>query len=410
MKICLVNSFFEPDILGGAEISVKILAQNLIKKNIDVSIICSGEEDKVECLDGIRIYRVKVNNLYTPKKYIENNNSISKLNKILYKSIEINNVFNKKKLKSILEKEAPDIVHVNNIYGISSVIWTVAHEINIPIIQTLRDYFIMCPKSTLIKSDNKKCTKVNNYCYIYRKIYKYMSKKIDYITAPSQHTLNKFIDEKYFVNIKSKCVYNAIDFDKDKIYKLYSEKINKNRKIIRFIYLGALVEHKGVKELIGAFNKISENADIELHIAGKGDLEEYVKNFSKINKKIIYHGFLKGRDLEELLYKVDILIAPSKWEEPFGRIVLDAYKNAMPVIVSKNGGLKEIVQDKITGVVLDKVDEYEISNAINFFLENSNSIDNMLKETIKYLNEFSIDSQTNEFIKIYKQVIKEINQ
>lgn len=403
MKVCLVNSFYEPDILGGAEVSVKILAENLIKKGIEVFVICSGEEDTEEIINGVKVYRRKINSICTTKSYIQNNEKINKCNKIIYKSIEINNIFNKNKFKYILEKENPDVVHVNNIYGISSSIWSVANLMNIPIVQTLRDYFIMCPKSTLLKSSGNKCTKENIVCKTYRNIYRKLSNNISYVTAPSNHTLNKFIESKYFRNINYKCIYNSIDINIDQVNKIYEEKLKRDCETIRFIYLGALTEHKGIKELIESFKSI--NMNLELHIAGKGDLENYIKESTFKNKNIIYHGFLSGEELEKLLYKGDILIAPSKWEEPFGRIVLDAYKNAMPVIVSNNGGLKEIVDNKYTGLILSEVNKNEIIKSIEYFANNKANIKSMLYNTKEILYKFTVDNQIDEFIEIYNKVI-----
>lgn len=405
LKVCLVNSFYEPDVLGGAEVSVKILAEHLNKRGIEVFIICTGDYDKIEYINGIKVYRVKSNNICTTKNYIKNNRGINKISKLLYKSIEINNILNKRKFKKILQEENPNIMHVNNIYGLSSSIWHVAHKMDIKIVQTLRDYFIMCPKSTLIKSDNMKCIKENLACSIYRNIYIHMSKNIDYITAPSNHTLGEFINTGYFKNIKSECIYNAIDIDIDKVNKLYEYKINKKRDKIKFVYLGALVRHKGIIELIDAFKNIDSKINVELHIAGKGELENYIIDICSKSKNIKYHGFLNSSYLEKLLYKMDVLVAPSKWEEPFGRIVLDAYKNAMPVIVSSNGGLKEIVENKSTGIILSDVSESDIRNAISYFTDEKNIVE-MLYNAKKMLEKFTIDNQVDRFIKIYNSSLE----
>lgn len=94
--------------------------------------------------------------------------------------------------------------------------------------------------------------------------------------------------------------------------------------------------------LLENFMKIS-GTNIELHIAGSGPLESRVKECALLDNRIIFHGFLSEQQLNSLLEKSDILICPSMWSEPFGRIILDAYKNAMPVITTGFGGMGEIV-------------------------------------------------------------------
>ena len=355
MKVCLLNSFYEPDILGGAEISVKILAEKLNELGIETFVVSTGDVDKVEYINKVKVYRVNIGSNITAKKYVTNDYN-GRLKKLKYKLLEIKNPIVKIKLQRIFHQERPDIIHVNNIYGISTEVWNVSNKMNIKVLQTLRDYFLICPKSTL--SCNEKC-ECSMICKIYRKTFNSLTKKIDYVTAPSKYVIDEFTSRGYFKDIENECVYNAIDIDIEKLESTYVKKISKEINEINFIYLGALSEHKGLLELIKSF-KLIEHNNIRLHIAGKGQLEEFVRKASQEDNRIQYHGFIQGEKLERLLMGSDILVAPSLWNEPFGRIVLDAYKFAMPVIVSNKGGLPEIVEHKNTGIVLTVVISFTI--------------------------------------------------
>ena len=67
MKILFITTLYEPYIGGGAEISNKILAEGLIKKKINIEVITSGKEEKIEEISGVKIRRIFFNKIL--KKY-----------------------------------------------------------------------------------------------------------------------------------------------------------------------------------------------------------------------------------------------------------------------------------------------------------------------------------------------------
>ena len=73
---------------------------------------------------------------------------------------------------------------------------------------------------------------------------------------------------------------------------------------------------------------------------------------TKKDNRIEFVGFLNEQQVSQLLQSADVLLCPSLWEEPFGRVVLDAYKNAMPVICSNMGALPELVEDQIWHIAI----------------------------------------------------------
>lgn len=391
MRICLVNSFYYPNIIGGAELSVLKLAEQLKKEGHQVYVICTSDKESIDIINGIEVHRLKINNIYNPIDKLEYHKKISKSRNILYSVINTYNIFNYRMLNDKLKKIQPDILHINNIDGISIVIWSVAKKMNIKIVQTLRDYSLLkCGKGILNKIRNP--------------IYKLLSNNVDCITAPSKYTINSFIDNDYFKSSKKKVIYNAIDFSDEIVIKSLNQKIirSKHNENIRFVFLGRLDEGKGIKYLVDTFRKISDN-HIELVIAGKGEYEEYIKGVAKIDKRIKYKGFMNETGIEELLYNSDVLIIPSLWEEPFGRVIIEAYKFAMPVIGSNIGGIPEIINDK-TGILVEKGSESELQQAIKYF-SNRENIDKYIVNCSNEIKKYDIKIQSKEFTKLYESII-----
>lgn len=398
MKVCIVNSYYYPDIIGGAEISIQTLAENLIKKGIKVTIICLGKIEEKEKINGVDVYRIIPNNLYNPLGSKNN----SKIKKMGYRILDIYNALNYKKLRQRLKEINPDIVHVNNIFGISPVIWRVCKDNNIKCIHTIRDCYLMCPKINLINSRKQLCINKSILCKTYSKLNQNLSREVDYVTAPSKFILDLFYKNKFFKNVEGEYIYNSIDVSNNT--QLYlNEKQERISDKINIIFLGALDTHKGLEVLLEAFSK-TENDNLNLHIAGKGRLEFLVRENMKKDSRIKYHGFVEKEDKENLLRLGDILIIPSICYEAFGRVVIDAYKYSMPVIGTKIGGITEIIQNEKTGLLIEPNNVEDIKNSLIYFSDRGN-IKKMQINCIETLEKFLVDKQIDSFIRVYKKVL-----
>ncbi|GKU84891.1 glycosyltransferase family 4 protein [Niallia sp. NCCP-28] len=399
MNILLINTFYYPTIIGGAEISVQKLAEGLVKNGHNVSVVCTDKEDKYEILNGVQVFRIKIKNMYDP---IESQKQ-GIIRKSIYRIIDLYNIFNYKRLREIFIKVKPDVVHTNNTYGISPVIWSVSKKLNVPIVHTLRDYYLMYPYGNLTNSESGKSL-LNIYEKLHKSFHRFISSKVNYVTAPSKFTLDKFIEKDFFYKSQKKVIFNAIDFNKNTIDQWYANKISKtNNKVTKFVYLGTLGEHKGVHILLNAFHEIEDN-HIELHIAGKGTLQNMVEEFEQKDSRIKYHGFLQGENLEKLLLQCDVLLAPSVWYEPFGRVVIDGYKHALMVIGSSSGGLAEIIKDGKTGLLIEPNSSESLKLGINK-LKKSENKEQLLINCREELNTFSIEKQIKDFETIYYSLI-----
>lgn len=395
MKICIVNSFYYPDIVGGAEISVLKLAEGLAKCSNDVHVICTSNDNKIEVLNDVTIHRIKMKNTYAPITVARSKpGELNKFKLKLYTFNERFNLLNYRILYKTLHDINPDVVHVNNIHGIGFIIWHIVKKLNLPLIHTARDYSLLFEY------------KKNFISKISRIICKYLSKDVDVITAPSRFTLNKFLENQYYKKAKAITIYNAIDFNIEQVREILIKKKEakyKSNKIF-FVYVGRLTDEKGVKILLNSFKQIESN-NIELLIAGNGPLKNFVQEYVKNDSRIRYLGFLEEEKINNLLLKADVLIIPSIWQEPFGRVIIEAYKYSNPVIGTKVGGIPEIIEDNFTGRLIYPNNEEDLKKAILYFSDKNNII-NMMDNCVDKLSLFHIEKQVREFMEIYKEINK----
>lgn len=179
---------------------------------------------------------------------------------------------------------------------------------------------------------------------------------------------------------------------KEKITVLYHFCEDKPRILSRqnnekyVVYMGRLSQEKGITTLIKA---MQENPQVILKIMGKGPIEEELKAFVLKNKmsNIQFLGYKTGEEKNNIIGNAMALIAPSEWEEPFGRIAIEAYQVGTPVIASAIGGLKELVKSGVTGFLFDAGNVLQLENHIKYMSMKSDSELNIMRENCVRLAE-----------------------
>lgn len=400
MKILLVNTFYYPEVKGGAEYSVKKLAEALQADGNEIMVLTAGKTDKDEIIDGIKVLRRKFHSIY--HSYGNVNKNI--ITMVVHRILDFWNPINRNIIINVLKNEKPDIIHTNNIYEITPIVWKVAKKNGIHTVHTIRDYYLMCFKTNLLKKNNTICNKPNIGCRVYQYINRKFTNYVDVLTAPSNMMIREVQNRSFFEEARHAVVYNACEFNKESV-TINCTKRNANG-IITFVYLGGFHEHKGIDILLEAFENL-ENSNARLVFAGKGEKMQKINEASIKDSRIHCVGFLNELQMTELLHKCDVLVCPSLWNEPFGRVILDAYKSGLPVIASRIGALPEIVQEGKTGILVKPGISEELKNAMNYFLDNEKFLEECKSNLLAKLSEFEIKKQVNTFEKIYTLLLKE---
>jgi teichuronic acid biosynthesis glycosyltransferase TuaC len=132
-------------------------------------------------------------------------------------------------------------------------------------------------------------------------------------------------------------------------------------------YVGHITHRKGVHILISSLKHLKYPCEIVL--IGSSDAV-YLDKLKSINNPndvpIHYLGYRE--DAKDLINYIDVLVLPSIQHESFGMVILEAMQKKVPVICSDVGGMKEVVQNNVTGFVVEKDDILSLSTAINMLL------------------------------------------
>lgn len=347
-KIGIANSYYYPDVVGGAEVVVKTLAETYKKLGHEVFVITSGKEDRVDDIDGVRVYRVSKRNLYWG---IESKKQ-SNLKKVFWHLINVNNPFVKRKVSEIIERERPNIIHSHNLNELSFAILETFSRSGAKVLHTLHDYSFMCVNTMMFK-DSKNCQKICTQCSIYASLKRKYVDYIDYLVGVSRFIVDRHRRNGLFTDREYSVIYNPITFK-------IPDFIDEDHRELVFGFIGRLHPSKGVELLLRAFGKIEK----PLLIAGNPYSDSYGSYLKSIARKenIKFLGWIRA---EEFYRLVDVIIIPSLWHDPSPTVVHEANAFGIPVIASNRGGLPELVLVGKNGFIFDPESPDALINLIN---------------------------------------------
>lgn len=399
MRILIVNSWYYPNMKGGAEQSVRLLAEGLKTKGHDVAILSADAEDNgktCDVIDKIKIYRLRTYITKKPKSLIE---------KIDRKLKDIEQKHYKVQINNILNDFKPSVLHTNSLSGLSLYVWEIAHFNSIPIVHTLRDYCLCSPKGILEDTMNNKFP-YRFFLDYYAQQCRERTQYVDCVTAPSTYILEAHYKRGYFTSAQKETVVNAVDVDLFDVETRIKERIKRKKDTIDILFAGRLLEIKGIRLLIEAFS-LMKNKRYRLIVCGEGDFDEFVKEAERKDKRILYKGNLTQEKLSEEYMNADVVVFPSLWDEPFGRIIIEANKYGVPVVASRHGGIPEIIETIGGGVIFERDTPECLADTIEKLIYSDQLV--YYKGICSNLNKFSLNIQLQLFEKIYSNLLKGMN-
>lgn len=398
MRILIINTFYYPNMQGGAEQSVKLLAENLLKHGHAVAIYCADSKDgknMLEKINDVTVYRCTTGkfNLY---KYSYDKSSVGIIEKITQKIRCYYNPIAIKDFSRICDDFKPDVIHTNTLYGIPCSVWKIAWEKNIAVVHTIRDTSIISPvqyghraNSLIVK--------------LHQKYKRDFSRFVDAVTAPSEYTLQTSLAIGAFKKSKVKeRVFNSVSIDYNLLHNMIEDRKKRKSTRIKFLYAGRLIYFKGIRQMLEAFSRIESN-DCELHICGAGEMTGYVKEKMEKDNRIIYYGKLTNEELAEQYKECDVLLFPSVWPEPFGRVFIEGNMYGMPVIAGNCGGIPEIYEVTHGGDLCNCENVEMLTTVIKKYL-NREYYEHFYKNIEENIWKFEIKLQIKSFEKIYSLI------
>jgi glycosyltransferase involved in cell wall biosynthesis len=184
--------------------------------------------------------------------------------------------------------------------------------------------------------------------------------RADKVIAVSHFTRNIIISRYGISGDKVEVVYNGVERNGSDNWALAGTGIEKDEKIV--LFLGRITMQKGPEYFLQAAKKVLDKIEnVKFVMVGSGDLMHRTIELAAelgIGQKVLFTGFLRGEDVQKIYQMADLYVMPSV-SEPFGIAPLEALGNDVPVIISKQSGVSEVLTHAL------KVDFWDVNEIAN---------------------------------------------
>ncbi len=383
MKIVIAVHHFPPHFTGGAEWEAYHMAEVLQSRGHTVKVVCienvnQGPAGAVTWIDelyqGIPVRRLSFNRALIPDPV----------------QWEYDNPWIGEHFERLFDEFQPDIFHLISGYLMSGrPIWA-AHEHRIPSLVSLEDFWFLCPRITMLRSDGELSTlPIDPYVCAQclsgeKRRYKVLNQLAPVIMQGFWHlqkskalgieTRTKFlnqtlhkVDRMIFRSNFLRSTYTAAGAPTEKMIfsrqgldfpALPPETKNKRgSRPLRVGYLGQIAWHKGIHVLLDAACRIPD-AYLEVKVYGNPErfpsYSAQLEHIADVDERLSLAGSYNGYEEESrVLRSLDVIVVPSLWYENSPNVILEAFTQRVPVIASNLGGMAEMVHHEGNGLVFE---------------------------------------------------------
>ncbi|WP_437922287.1 glycosyltransferase family 4 protein [Sphingobacterium sp. LRF_L2] len=327
------------------------------------------------------------------------------------------NILESYKLKKIIAKFTPDIVHIHNLhYAIGPWFIHAIYRRKIPIVMTLHNFRLLCPSASLffhgqiftnslavnfpweaiklrVLDHSFLKTLITAFTYWWHRKIGTWNKINTYIVL-SEFAKNIFNESTFPVAASRFAIHpNSVSLHPLKIQKTAS-----------FVYIGRLAEEKGIMPLLQAISGMG----IPLYIYGDGPQRDQVLDFAERYPDIHYMGYQSREVLLEALAQADALIVPSVCYEGMPITIIEALAQGTPVLASAIGILKEMIIPLYTGMHFDPFDRQDIKKVLHEWkmlsAKKKLEIASNCKE--EYAKKYTLERSEERLLSIYRNAIR----
>ncbi|MFE8071985.1 glycosyltransferase [Marinobacteraceae bacterium S3BR75-40.1] len=288
----------------------------------------------------------------------------------------------------VLDKVQPDLVHVGHLNHLSTSLLREAALRDIPIIYTLHDYWIMCPRGQFMQTspkdptdlwaacdgqDDRKCAE---RCYSryfsgapdeYEADVAYwsdwvgrrmrhvgeMTELVDLFVAPARYLSNRYRED--FGLPQGKLVYLDYGFDRARM----AGRERPSGEPFTFGYIGTQIPAKGIHDLIRAFGRLEGSAMLRIWGKPRGQDTEALKGMiaalpEGLSERVEWCPEYRNQHLvPDVFNRCDAIVVPSVWVENSPLVIHEAQQARVPVITANAGGMAEYVEHEVNGLLFE---------------------------------------------------------
>lgn len=431
MRILLAVHHFPPRHTGGAEWQAFRTAKALAARGHEVRVICvesitdpssGGLKADLDEYDGISVERLTFDLAGCPDPF-----QWSYDNPLIGEYID----------RRIVDYR-PDAFHLIGGYLISGRPLLVAREREIPTYVTLTDYWFLCPRTTMVRSDGELATLPTSAGRCGRCIAE-QRRRFRWPATVAPGLMERYweINHSYADNVRRRQAFlipalsavNAIISPSRFLRSMYVQsgipvgkfvysrqgiprvppvdgpnRRDASRRGIYFGYVGQITRIKGVHILLEAVMKVRDDRLRVLIYGNTKEFPDYVRRLKAMvagDKRIRFAGLVSPAELSRVYSDLDALVVPSVNYENSPNVILEAQSHALPVIASNLGGMAEMVRPDVDGLLFPPGDADGLAQQIERVIQDPGLLRSFRRAApvVK-----TLDEEMDELLEIYNSV------
>jgi len=385
MKILMLHNRYK--IPGGEDVSTHMQVELLRSNGHEVELV----EESNERVDTLGAARTAARSIWSPESY--------------------------SRINALLGADRFDVMHVQNFFPLlSPSVYYAANRHGVPIIQSLRNFRLICPEGMLYR-DGRVCTEcvgrrfaapgIRYACYRGSRtgtsVVATMS-LVHRVAGTWRGRVSLYVTPSEFATE----MYVQGGWDADSIISIpnfvHPDPGVGSGTGGHALFVGRLAPPKGIETLLDAWRQ----ADLTypLKIAGDGPLRHIVERATSQNPSITYLGPVPPQEAYDLMGDAAFVIVPTVGIETFGRVAAEALAKGTPAVVADLGGLTEIVDDGTTGWLVRPGDAQHLTDRVIWMIEHPDEVAEMRRSArMVFLDRFSSDAAVEQWTSAYQRVI-----
>lgn len=341
MRVALVNTLFRPHLVGGAERSVDELATGLAARGHEVVVLTltpSAQHSRVDDPAGFVVHRIPLHDDWPFDAHAAGRSALERLG---WHAREARRRRETAAVAQVVRDLRPDVLHTHNIAGFGTAVW--ASAAGAPVVHTVRDYYLLCVRTTRYREGRGACTTTCADCLA--------------LTVPRRHP-------RTWPDLVVGVTHAVLDAHRGLLPRTQRTAVIGNapapvvvrrRTVDRLRtvgFVGRLERAKGLPLLLDA----AAAAGLQVVVAGSGTPSEEAALRERAAREP-WLTVLGHVPAAQLLDRVDVLAVPTQWAEPFGRVAAEARSAGMPVLAARVGGLPEVLSGHLAARFVDRHDD-----------------------------------------------------
>jgi len=376
---------------------------------------CAGGEDRVVSSEMGLLARMG----HSVEIWEENNDSIA--GPIASGRAALQSVYSSqhaREMRRRIEHFRPHLVHVHNFFPrFSPSVHSACRRAGIPVVQTLHNFRLLCPAATLHAQDTpceecldkaipwpavvRGCYRrsrlaslaVTNMLAIHRALGTW-NRSVSQFIALSQFARGKFIAGGIAPDkIAVKPNFVASDPGTGAGHGGFA------------LFVGRLVEEKGVKTMLSAWNQL--RIPRQLKIIGDGPLAAHVAQAAATNPHVEWLGQCDHTRVRRAMAEAAVLIFPSTWYEAFPLVIAEAFAAGLPIVASQLGAMEELITDGQTGWLFAAGNSAALAGAVEKIPAHGEEMRAMrLRARAEYEGKYTAEANAGRLMAIYARALE----